>query len=450
MMRLIFLVALLLPSVAWGNSYYTHGSFPAAGSIATSAGMRAELDLITAGFDKLPDPAGNANKIVVVNGSGSGLTTTSGTLTIPDSFTITGAYGLTLGLTGTTSLSLPTSGTVATLAGTENLSSKTLVSPLITGSVGLGAAINTQAQLHMAGTFAPGAGSYGTALNLRTTITAVAGQDANGAVIFPVINEAASGTHGYITSLEVDPPTIGAGSASVTNAITLRVAGTPTAGTNNYALYVDNGTVRTDGGNLIVGVAGTGGGTNPHLILNNGSWDSYVEMTGGVLRLSNLTHIDFAPGQSDKARLTSNGIMLVGSTDTTALVPGGLGLTGGLRMAETSTPSTPASNNLVLYAADDGSGNTVLAVAFPTGNPVTLARENVGVTPPGTVAMWAKSSAAPPSGWLMADGAAVSRTTYATLFASISTTFGSGDGSTTFNVPTIADYATNIRFIIKC
>lgn len=40
-----------------------------------------------------------------------------------------------------------------------------------------------------------------------------------------------------------------------------------------------------------------------------------------------------------------------------------------------------------------------------------------------------------PTGWLKANGAAVSRTTYAALFAAISTTFGAGDGSTTFNLP---------------
>lgn len=42
---------------------------------------------------------------------------------------------------------------------------------------------------------------------------------------------------------------------------------------------------------------------------------------------------------------------------------------------------------------------------------------------------------AAPAGWLVCDGSAVSRTTYANLFAVIGTTFGAGDGSTTFNVP---------------
>ena len=51
----------------------------------------------------------------------------------------------------------------------------------------------------------------------------------------------------------------------------------------------------------------------------------------------------------------------------------------------------------------------------------------------GEVAFFARSS--PPNGWLKANGAAVSRTTYADLFAAIGTTFGAGDGRTTFNLP---------------
>ena len=45
--------------------------------------------------------------------------------------------------------------------------------------------------------------------------------------------------------------------------------------------------------------------------------------------------------------------------------------------------------------------------------------------------------ATPPAGWLLCDGSAVSRTTYARLFAAIGTTFGSGDGSSTFNLPNL-------------
>ncbi|OQS08606.1 hypothetical protein B0T37_18945 [Chromobacterium violaceum] len=51
----------------------------------------------------------------------------------------------------------------------------------------------------------------------------------------------------------------------------------------------------------------------------------------------------------------------------------------------------------------------------------------------GQVAFFAMS--APPLGWLKARGNAVSRTEYAALFAAIGTTYGAGDGSTTFNLP---------------
>lgn len=51
----------------------------------------------------------------------------------------------------------------------------------------------------------------------------------------------------------------------------------------------------------------------------------------------------------------------------------------------------------------------------------------------GTLAHFAGSTA--PPGWLKANGAAISRTAYAALFAAIGTTFGAGNGATTFNVP---------------
>lgn len=53
--------------------------------------------------------------------------------------------------------------------------------------------------------------------------------------------------------------------------------------------------------------------------------------------------------------------------------------------------------------------------------------------PAGAVSAFARNTA--PDGWLKANGAAVSRTAYAALFAAIGTTFGAGDGSTTFNLP---------------
>jgi len=57
--------------------------------------------------------------------------------------------------------------------------------------------------------------------------------------------------------------------------------------------------------------------------------------------------------------------------------------------------------------------------------------------PTGTIVPWTDSTIA--SGFLECDGTAVSRTTYADLFAVIGTTYGAGDGSTTFNLPDLED-----------
>jgi hypothetical protein len=59
--------------------------------------------------------------------------------------------------------------------------------------------------------------------------------------------------------------------------------------------------------------------------------------------------------------------------------------------------------------------------------------QDINVTPAGAVQFFAMSTA--PIGWLKANGAAVSRTRYANLFAAIGTRFGAGDGKTTFNLP---------------
>lgn len=57
----------------------------------------------------------------------------------------------------------------------------------------------------------------------------------------------------------------------------------------------------------------------------------------------------------------------------------------------------------------------------------------VSFMPPGMVVAYAGNTA--PSGWAMCDGAAISRTGFASLYAVIGTNHGSGDGSTTFNLP---------------
>ena len=95
-------------------------------------------------------------------------------------------------------------------------------------------------------------------------------------------------------------------------------------------------------------------------------------------------------------------------------VGGNLAVTGTTTF--TGVPSGPT--------ASAGTNTTQLATtAFTLANSV----------PTGVINMWGTATA--PTGYLLCAGAAVSRSTYAALFAVIGTTFGVGDGSTTFNVP---------------
>lgn len=67
------------------------------------------------------------------------------------------------------------------------------------------------------------------------------------------------------------------------------------------------------------------------------------------------------------------------------------------------------------------------------GKRILNADDLLGMVPSGTVLYFAGSAA--PAGWLKANGAAVSRTAYAALFAAIGTTYGAGDFRNTFNLP---------------
>lgn len=75
--------------------------------------------------------------------------------------------------------------------------------------------------------------------------------------------------------------------------------------------------------------------------------------------------------------------------------------------------------------------NTLIAAALAAYTPPSS-------FDPGDVIM--TGAAAAGAGWLLCQGQAVSRTTYAALFAAIGTEYGAGDGATTFNVPQMQGY----------
>lgn len=126
-----------------------------------------------------------------------------------------------------------------------------------------------------------------------------------------------------------------------------------------------------------------------------------------------------------------------------------LTITKGNGMTSTVTVNNVANATNATKATQDSAGqqiNTTYikglsisnnALIYTKGNDTT---GNVDLIPAGIIHMFAGNTI--PAGWLLCDGSAVSRTDYAKLFSAIGTTWGAGDGSTTFNLPnTIGRFA---------
>lgn len=131
----------------------------------------------------------------------------------------------------------------------------------------------------------------------------------------------------------------------------------------------------------------------------------YLHITG----TTTITSLGTAPYAGACKTVIFDGVLTLTHNATTLLCPGGRSIL------------TAANDRAVVRA--DTTANMVIVDFIPAG----------GNVPPGSITDFAGSSL--PGGWLECDGAAVSRTTYAGLFAAISTNWGTGDGSTTFNLP---------------
>ena len=132
------------------------------------------------------------------------------------------------------------------------------------------------------------------------------------------------------------------------------------------------------------------------------------------------------------------------------------GLTVHVRAKEKNTGASPSfnadetgakpvvkGNNLPLEAADIAGAGHWLEMQYDGAlDKWVLQNPAKGITPPsgvpvGTIEYFAMTT--PPAGYLKADGAVVGRQTYPELFETIGTTFGEGDGETTFNLPDLID-----------
>ncbi len=104
-----------------------------------------------------------------------------------------------------------------------------------------------------------------------------------------------------------------------------------------------------------------------------------------------------------------------------------LAVAGAIKMGNTTATCDVTSEGQQRY------NSTLKRMEFCDG----LHWQSLG-SPSGAVQAFSQTTC--PNGWLEANGNAISRTTYATLFASISTSYGVGDGSTTFNLPDYRGY----------
>lgn len=201
--------------------------------------------------------------------------------------------------------------------------------------------------------------------------------------------------------------------------------------------------------------------------LSNPASNKFIKLTdGGELQYGGekvFTYFDRSDSYTldDTSKLaTSRALKLLNdvSASVNTSITAGNGLTGGGTLAASRTLAlgtpgtiTASSTNAVQAAghthAIDKASLTVAGVvqlsSATDSTAVNMAATPAAVraamqaasqaTPTGTIAYFAGDSA--PAGWLKANGAQVSRSVYADLFAAISTRFGAGNGSTTFTLP---------------
>lgn len=181
-------------------------------------------------------------------------------------------------------------------------------------------------------------------------------------------------------------------------------------------------------------------------IIRNGTTGGFaVQVIGssgtGVVIPNGITTTVYCDGTNFYSALsgtvsnfTVNGTL--GVTGTTTLT-GATTLSSALTYGGTTLANSVTGTGSMALSASPAFTGTPTAPTAAAGTNTTQIATTAFVlangVPTGGLIMWSTASA--PSGFLLCDGSAVSRSTYAALFAIVGTTFGSGDGSTTFNVP---------------
>lgn len=157
-----------------------------------------------------------------------------------------------------------------------------------------------------------------------------------------------------------------------------------------------------------------------------------AEAQAGIINTKIITPLRLAEVTATETR--KGVIALANTTEAQALAPDATkALTVARLLDRTATTSRAGVVTLATNAQTQTGTDATRAVT-----PASLASAASLLVPPGAVLPFAMNVV--PSGWLAANGAAVSRTLYPALFAAIGTLYGVGNGSTTFNLPDLRGY----------
>ena len=183
---------------------------------------------------------------------------------------------------------------------------------------------------------------------------------------------------------------------------------------------IKNGT-----GQAVIFNQGTGGTVGNSRAVSVASGKSAIIFANGGG--SGATVTEFRPGTDDDGVVTAS---LADSAVTTAKIADDA-ITNA-KIADDAVNADSVADNSIGAAAINISGNGTSGQAVVSDGDGSFSYTS-NIVPSGALMPYAGTSA--PTGFLLCDGSAVSRSTYATLFSAISTTYGAGDGSSTFNLP---------------